>query len=203
MHETIEIEFSPFHAEPVERFVVLGINAIEHEGAHKILQLSVVDVSAAVASGQIGGDTMAWSCQFNPGFLLLGKDSFITGLFNHQLQDRALFKDKAWDLRQFIGDATLIGHNIDADLAILNAEMSAAGLKPFANKTICTLALAKKVLPYANKKQKYHGDWSMTSLLAFVSPKVKPDSRVLVQQAIATFSLFWTLNFTDTTGVVW
>ena len=47
----------------------------------------------------------------------------ITGLTTEFLRGKPVFKDRAQDFLDFIGDATLIAHNAQFDMGFINAEL--------------------------------------------------------------------------------
>ena len=47
----------------------------------------------------------------------------------------------------FLGDGVLVAHNLPFDLRFLQAELERAGLPPIENEAVCTLRLARRLLP--------------------------------------------------------
>jgi DNA polymerase-3 subunit epsilon len=47
----------------------------------------------------------------------------------------------------FLGDGVLVAHNLPFDLRFLQAELERAGLAPVENEAVCTLRLARRLLP--------------------------------------------------------
>jgi len=77
------------------------------------------------------------------------KEAFaVHGLGDDFLRDKPLFRHRARDFLDFIGDAKLIIHNASFDMKFLNAELKAAGLPLIPNdRAIDTLAMARSKFP--------------------------------------------------------
>jgi DNA polymerase-3 subunit epsilon len=66
---------------------------------------------------------------------------------NEFLQDKPSFKDIIQDFLDFISSDTLIIHNADFDISMINTELSRINLKPIQNDCIDTLITAQRKLP--------------------------------------------------------
>ncbi|MDQ2683189.1 MAG: exonuclease domain-containing protein, partial [Chloroflexota bacterium] len=82
----------------------------------------------------------------NPERRLPGYIVKLTGLTDSDLVSAPRFAQISGEILQFIGDATLLGHNIGFDIGFLNAELERARLKRIGNSTIDTIPLAMSVL---------------------------------------------------------
>ncbi len=72
----------------------------------------------------------------------------ITGLTREFLTGKPLFKDKAAEFVDFVGDATLVAHNAEFDAGFINAELTRAGFETYANdRFIDTLKIARAKFP--------------------------------------------------------
>ncbi len=72
----------------------------------------------------------------------------ITGLTTEFLKGKPLFKDRAQDFLDFIGDSTLIAHNARFDEGFINAELERAGFEPLPSSRFKdTLAMANAKFP--------------------------------------------------------
>lgn len=72
----------------------------------------------------------------------------ITGLTTEFLKGKPLFKDRAQDFLDFIGDSTLIAHNARFDEGFINAELERAGFDPLPSSRFKdTLAMANAKFP--------------------------------------------------------
>ncbi len=72
----------------------------------------------------------------------------------------------------FLGEGVLVAHNLNFDLGFLNSELMRNGLSPPANPTLCTLRLARRLLPGLRSK-------GLSSLIEFFGLHVKNRHRAL------------------------
>ncbi|MDX1547508.1 MAG: DEDD exonuclease domain-containing protein [Rhodothermales bacterium] len=72
----------------------------------------------------------------------------------------------------FLGDGVLVAHNLPFDLRFLNAELDGMGREALGNETLCTLRLARRLLPGLRSK-------GLTSLIDFYGLKVEQRHRAL------------------------
>ncbi len=73
--------------------------------------------------------------------------SNLTGITDDDLNGAPFFEDIAEEILDFIGDSVITAHNIQFDHSFLKSEFTRAGLQPPLNPTLCTLKLARKLLP--------------------------------------------------------
>ncbi len=84
----------------------------------------------------------------------------LTGIANDELTEKRRINDLLPDLLNFIGDNTIVAHNIDFDMRFINAALNKAGIPPIKNKTVDTLKLARR---------KYESDnFSLRSVAKFL-----------------------------------
>ncbi|MGL5733193.1 MAG: 3'-5' exonuclease, partial [Metamycoplasmataceae bacterium] len=82
---------------------------------------------------------------FNPGIKLPIEIKRITKITDKMLKDKKSFKEHALEIIDFIGDGTLIGHNIDSfDLPFLNGTLSKNNFEILQNKTYDTMKIARE-----------------------------------------------------------
>lgn len=87
---------------------------------------------------------------FNPERDMPAGAEAVHGLSAAFLSDKPLFKDRASELIDFIGDAPLVAHNAGFDFGFLNAELEACGRSAVCmTRMIDTVAIAKKRHPGA------------------------------------------------------
>lgn len=70
----------------------------------------------------------------------------LTGIDAACVADAPPFRAVADALGAFVGDAVIVGHNIGYDLSFLAAELDRCGQPRFANPSVCTLALARRLV---------------------------------------------------------
>jgi DNA polymerase-3 subunit epsilon len=113
----------------------------------------------------------------------MSEDAFrVHGLGDDFLADKPRFAEIAADMREFLGDATLIIHNAPFDMGFLKFEFEQAKLAPLGNKVIDTVMLARQRHPGArvsldalckhygidNSKRTLHGALLDSQILADV-----------------------------------
>ncbi len=114
------------------------------QNGERIFEIGMIELINRVPTGR-----KIWHF-VNPEKELSAASTRITGVENHQLLDKPVFKDIVHELIEFIGeDAALVAHNANFDMSFLNFELELCGCKPVKNQVIDTLALAKKALPGA------------------------------------------------------
>lgn len=200
----INLSLSPYHADVAEfaRHLMLRVKTIDSDQGKRVIEVAVLDVSEYFKTKKMDFDAIAWESRFNPECSISVKTAFATGLTAMDLAKHKTFKELGEQLRQYIGDATLIGHGIDADMEILNAEMARAGLKLFRNKTICTLALVKKVLPYWLRRSCKLGDGLYDFFKDYAAKFPLLPRNLLINDAINNFKLFCTFDYVDKGGTI-
>ncbi len=87
----------------------------------------------------------------NPGRELPRFIVELTGIRDEDLEFVPPFEEVAEQVIEFIGDATLVGHNIRFDLSFINSELKRAGHEKLVNERIDTLTLAMRYLKQVRK----------------------------------------------------
>ena len=86
--------------------------------------------------------------EIDPIRLIPAEVAAIHGLTNEKLKYKPAFFEVAPVFLEFIGNATLVIHNVRFDMAFINAELTAAGFDPIAeDRIIDTLPMAKRLFP--------------------------------------------------------
>jgi DNA polymerase-3 subunit epsilon len=87
---------------------------------------------------------------FNPERDMPMEAERVHGLSAAFLADKPLFRDKAAELVEFLGDCPLVAHNASFDMGFLNAELALAGFEAMClTRMVDTLAIARKRHPGA------------------------------------------------------
>ncbi|MCB2128197.1 MAG: 3'-5' exonuclease [Rhodobacteraceae bacterium] len=77
---------------------------------------------------------------FNPTVPIPKNASRIHGITDANVASKRTFAAAATELRSFIGDITLVAHNVRFDTTFLNSEFCRAGVTPISgNRTLCTM----------------------------------------------------------------
>jgi DNA polymerase III subunit epsilon len=108
----------------------------------------------------------------NPGTYIPGFISQLTGITNDDIVDAPFFSDVAEDIKQFIGDTILSGHNLSFDSSFIKYEFFRNGEEPLYNEQVCTLKLARRMFPDLKSK-------SLTSVTHHLKLKNKSAHRAL------------------------
>ena len=105
----------------------------------RIIEIAVVRCSTD------GSFIDEWSTLVNPG-----RDpgpTHIHGIGATDLQGAPIFSDIAEELRRRLDGSMVAAHNLSFDAGFLAAEFSRAGIGPLDQPAICTMQLARHVLP--------------------------------------------------------
>jgi len=110
----------------------------------RMVEIGCIEMVNRVATGR---DFHAY---FNPERDMPSAAEKVHGLSGNFLADKPLFKDRAGELLEFLGDASLVAHNAQFDFGFLNAELHACGRAQISlDRMIDTLAIARKRHPGA------------------------------------------------------
>lgn len=88
-----------------------------------------------------------YSTLVNPGFPVSDFISSLTGITSTMLETAPCMKDVALQIRNFIGNDLLVGHNVNFDINFLYDEFVKHSVGPLTNDYLDTLRIAKKALP--------------------------------------------------------
>lgn len=112
------------------------------KGADRITEIGCIEIVDLLPTGQ------QFHCYLDPQREVPEKVVEITGLTTEFLRGKPLFKDKADEFLEFVGDATLIAHNAQFDMGFINAELVRSGREPLPAKRFKdTLAMANAKFP--------------------------------------------------------
>ncbi|NLM39640.1 MAG: 3'-5' exonuclease [Firmicutes bacterium] len=93
------------------------------------------------------GEVEEYGTLINPGRPLPEIITEITGLTDEDLADSPSEADVAQNIRDFIGNGTLVAHNLQFDRRFLNAMFQRTKQPPLSDSGIDTLALARNLFP--------------------------------------------------------
>ena len=77
---------------------------------------------------------------------LLKEMEILTGITNADLNEKPQIIDLLPDFLTFIGNETIVSHNVGFDLKFINAALEKANMPPIKNETVDTLLIAKNKL---------------------------------------------------------
>ena len=89
---------------------------------------------------------------FNPGIPIPPFISQLTGIENEDLIDAPKFENIASEIKEFIEDTVLVGHNLQFDYAFLKSEFSQADIITPNLEQVCTLKLSRRLFPELKSK---------------------------------------------------
>ena len=88
----------------------------------------------------------------NPGVTIPSRITRITGITTGMVFDRPTADDVIPSFMEFLGDSVFVAHNIRFDWSFINAELDRLGLPDMDNRGLCTLKLARRLLPGLRSK---------------------------------------------------
>lgn len=154
----------------VESFIAIDVETtgLSPEKYH------IIEVGALKVRGGEVVDT--FSILVNPGYSLSPTIVNLTGITDEMLAEAKPFSEIVPELKAFLGDDPLLGHNVNFDYRFLKTEFLRAGEK-FHHEVIDTLALAKAMhsdLPSRSLENmcRYYGLYNPNAHRAFDDAKV-------------------------------
>ena len=106
----------------------------------QIIEIATVRVEGGII-------TERFSTLVNPGHFLPERITRLTGITNAMLVGKPNIYQVMPQVLKFIGDSLIVGHNVKKDLAFIDRVYRDMYNKRFKHPHICTLSLAKRVLP--------------------------------------------------------
>ncbi len=111
----------------------------------KVIEIGMVKVE----KGKI---TDTYSSLINPILPVPYQITLLTGISQDDVINAPIFEEIAYQILEFIGDATLVAHNAPFDYSFLKSEFNFAGFDVDNLEIICTLKIAKRLLPHLKSK---------------------------------------------------
>lgn len=118
----------------------------------------------------------------NPGNYIPGFITQLTGITDEDVEDAPFFNDIVEDLKQFIGDTIISGHNLSFDSSFIKYEFLRNGEEPLYNEQVCTLKLARRMFPDLKSK-------SLTSVTHHLKLRNKSAHRALSDAEVTARAL--------------
>ena len=132
-----------------------------HAHQHRVIEIAGLRVEA-------DGNRSEFSRLINPGTSIPHRITRITGITSAMVFDQLAAADIIPQFREFLGEGIFVAHNISFDWSFLNAEFERLDMPPMENRRLCTLRLARRLLPGLRSK-------SLGSLAKFY--RIPPDGR--------------------------
>ncbi len=108
----------------------------------------------------------------NPGCAVPKRITRLTGISTAMIFDRPAASDVLPRFIDFLGDGIFVAHNLSFDRRVLNHELTRAGMRPLRNDQLCTLRLARRLLPGLRSK-------GLSSLVDFFDIRMERRHRAL------------------------
>ena len=108
--------------------------------------------------------TNRYETLINPGTYIPYYITQLTGISEKDISDAPFFEDVADEIKQFIGDSVLSGHNLSFDHSFVSSEFLRSGIEPLYNEQVCTLKIARRMFPELKSK-------SLSSVTQFLNLK--------------------------------
>ncbi len=110
----------------------------------------IIEIAAArVCGGRIVGE---FQRLINPGQRLPAFITWLTGIDDAALADQPPISEVWPHFMNFLGDAVIVAHNAPFDLGFLNAAARALSGQALAHAHLCTLKLARRLLPELRRR---------------------------------------------------
>ncbi|HEU5433220.1 MAG TPA: exonuclease domain-containing protein, partial [Thermomicrobiales bacterium] len=129
----------------LEAFVALDVETTGLRPA----QQRIIEIAAIRFAG--GLEVERFETLLDPGRALPKYIAELTGLSNEALAAAPPFERIAPGFLEFVGQALLVGHNVDFDINFVNAELRRCGRPSLLNDRLDTLGLAVRLLPHVRK----------------------------------------------------
>ncbi|MCG6915003.1 3'-5' exoribonuclease, partial [bacterium BMS3Abin03] len=113
----------------------------------------------------------------NPGTYIPDYITQLTGITEEDVFDAPFFEDIAEEVKQFIGDSVLSGHNLPFDHSFFSSEFLRCGLEPLYNEQVCTLKIARRIFPELKSK-------SLSSVTQFLNLRNPSSHRALADAEV-------------------
>lgn len=117
---------------------------LDPNSGDRMVEIGCIEMVNRVATGR------SYHAYYNPERDMPIEAEQVHGLSAAFLADKPLFKDKAKELLQFLGDADLVAHNAQFDFGFLNAELRQCGEAEIdLARMVDTLVIARRRHPGA------------------------------------------------------
>lgn len=131
----------------------------------------------------------------DPGLPIPPSITILTGITEAMVIDAPAIETALPSFLEFIGDAVIVGHNVRFDLSFLNAAAFRLGYGKLTNKTVDTVALARRVIRNEVRNLK------LQTLAAHFRSPVKPNHRALEDARATAHVLHGLLERVGSLGV--
>lgn len=117
-----------------------------HIRGHRLTEVAIVRLDAN------GRKTHEYSTLINPGRLIPAEITRLTRIDQHMVEGAPSFEDVAREVRALLEDRVFVAHNAAFDWGFLNAELIRTTGRPLLGRRLCTVRLARKVVPEIRRR---------------------------------------------------
>jgi len=112
---------------------------------NRIIEIGIVKVKNLKITERYG-------TLINPGTYIPSYITQFTHISDEDVAEAPYFEDIADEVKQFIGESVLSGHNLSFDHSFFSAELLRSGIEPLYNEQVCTLKIARRLFPELKSK---------------------------------------------------
>jgi DNA polymerase III epsilon subunit family exonuclease len=117
-----------------------------HIRGHRMTEIAIVRLDAN------GRKTHEYSTLINPERLIPYEITKLTRIDQHMVEGAPRFEDVAHDIRHLLDGRVFVAHNAAFDWGFVNAELIRTTGRPLLGKRLCTVRLARKVVPEIRRR---------------------------------------------------
>jgi DNA polymerase III epsilon subunit family exonuclease len=153
----------------------------------------VTEIGAVrMRAGRVEGE---WSSLVNPGRPIPGFVARLTGIDDARVSGAPPFEALAEEFLEFLGGAAFVAHNARFDWRFLNAELLRARGGRLTNARLCTVRLARRLLPHVKR-------WNLDALAWLFGIEIEGRHRALPDARGTARLLALLLEIAEEQGVV-
>jgi DNA polymerase III epsilon subunit len=130
---------------PLQEFVVLDVETTGLQPSRQRI------IEIAISRFSDGGLAHHWESLCSPDRKIPAYIIKLTGIDDTLVEGAPKFGALADSILELLGDAVVVGHNVEFDLGFLNAELKRVGRTAVVNERVDTLSLATKLVPGLRK----------------------------------------------------
>ena len=146
-HLSISCEIDPPGFNDLSKAIVLDFETTgTNHHYDKIVYASLLKVNLDT-EGEIVQDQMSFA--INPGIPIPERATAIHGIKGEDVYLLEKFDKRAEAMLAFMGDKTLVAHNIEFDMRFLSSELAAASMEQIHNHPLCTMLALRRICGFA------------------------------------------------------
>jgi DNA polymerase-3 subunit epsilon len=143
--------------------------------SNRVIEIGIVKVRNLKIVDRF--ETLINPCIAIPSFI-----TQFTGISNEDVFDAPYFDDVLEEIKEFVDDSIISGHNFSFDSSFLKYEFMRSGSEPLYNEQLCTMKLARRMFPDLRSK-------SLSSITKHLKLKNKSAHRALPDAEVTARAL--------------